>query len=144
MATSTFAPITSKPFKLSITATSTTTLDKSTHKSDIRNQFQPYLKANIKKTRTQTKANHHKELQSEALKTNTPPRGLHPNINPRIPHAKEVDFIIAWEKITQRAALDYTKVLLNHWTKCAEDSERKSEQLKDCMLEEGLTSSEWN
>ena len=61
-----------------------------------------------------------------------------------MPDAKDIDFIIKWERITQKSALEYTKVFLDCWSQRAEESEKKSEKLKEPMLMEGLNSAEWD
>ena len=98
------------------TSTSTTTLPEKDPIKKLRPELNTLLTCMIKQVRTSVKSKHHIEILNTAIQNRDPPRGLRPRINPRIPDSKQIDFIIEWEEVTNTAALNYTKLLLKHWT----------------------------
>ncbi len=91
--------------------TSTTTLIR----PRIRAKFQGYVKSIIQYTRSKTKAQHHIEVLSEAIRTENPPPGLKPRIPKLVPNPKAYEITVDWETTTHTAALSYTRAVLNSW-----------------------------
>lgn len=122
------------------TSTSTTSLSGSRQK--IRPDLQPIIKGLIKQVRTHTKATHHCNILDEAITARNPPKGLRPNINPRIPDAKDLDFTIAWERASLESALLFSKALLNRWKSIQENAEKQIEKAEARLEAEGISESE--
>ena len=76
--------------------------------------FRGYIKAITKLVRSIERANHHIQLLNTAIDKKTPPRGLIPKINPKIPDIPG-KFIIKWEGIQQETGLHLTETLRDYW-----------------------------
>ena len=96
------------------TATSTTTLPNE-KVIRLRPELNTLLSVLIKQNRSSIKSQHHIEILQSSIESRTPPRGLRPRVNPRIPDNKNIDFLIEWDQVTTEAALSYTRLLLKHW-----------------------------
>ena len=96
------------------TATSTTTLP---NEKIIRlhPELNTLLSVLIKQNRSSIKSQHHIEILQSSIESRTPPQGLRPRVNPRIPDNKNIYFPIEWDQVTTEAALSYTRLLLKHW-----------------------------
>ena len=97
------------------TATSTTTLEKLNNK--IRPIHQNTIKIIIKNQRTITKATHHIDILQQAIDDKNPPKGLKPNINPRVPGTKDFEFAHEWEENSLQCGINNCRILQRQWIK---------------------------
>lgn len=104
-------------------ATSTTTLGRTTRLDP---KYQPVVKTVIKNQRTITKAEHHISLLQDCIERRDPPRGLKPNINPRIPSTKTFEFLREWEENMTEFAINCCRIIVRQWKI---ELEKASEQL---------------
>ena len=111
-------------------------------KFEFRLALQPSLKGIIRQTRKLTKAQHHVEILSEALKTEKFPRGLRPNINPRVPNSQEVKFVDDWEGALNTTAQVLTQCLLAKWIKEQERAELQIQEAEATMRDRKVTKEE--
>ena len=121
---------TTKSVHFLTTATSTTTLLEKEPIKRLRPELSTLLTCLINQTRSVVIANHHIEVLTTVIETRDPPRGLRPKVNPRIPDSKNIDFIIAWEEVTNTAALSYTRLLLENWEGTLKTSKANIENLE--------------
>ena len=134
---------TTKSVHFLTTATSTTTLPDKEPIKRLRPELSTLLTCLIKQTRSVVKASHHIEVLTTAIETRDPPRGLRPKVNPRIPDSKNIDFIIKWEEVTNTAALNYTKLLLENWEGTLKTSKANIENLESRINSLHSSVEEW-
>ena len=77
-------------------------------------QIQAHIKALVKLTRQQTKAQHHIEILTIAIDKEHPPKGLVPRVTLKIPNIT-AQFLINWEEELHRCSIKLTKQLLRYW-----------------------------
>ena len=125
------------------TSTSTTTLPPEKI-IRLRPELNTLLSVLIKQNRSAIKSQHHIEILNQAIESRTPPRGLRPRVNPRIPDNKNIDFLIEWDQVTTDAALSYTRLLLKHWEHVLLTSTENISNIEARIEAQGTTTEEWN